>query len=360
MSTSSDARGSQPLFVAGDLDGFFGLAVDNLIQFLLILGLCGALLGFPLSLLLQTILPGAALSILFGNFFYSYQAQKLSRQSGRNDITALPYGINTVSLFAFVLLVMRPVKLYAEAEGLPPVEASLVAWRAGLAACFLSGVIELLGSAVAERIRKATPRAALLSTLAGIAVSFIAIDFAIRTFRMPLVALLPLAVIIATYFSGIKMPFRIPGGAWAVGLGTASAWLLGAFPEAGDATPVRAENIAHAFDNLALCLPVPVLSDLIKGLGDPYTHRFFIPVILPMGLFNVLGSLQNIASIAPPPVPVWPSMAWARWSPRCSVPAFPPPFISAIPGGKGWARAPATPYSTGYFSPPWRFSALPL
>ncbi len=296
MNSSPNPHKPQPLFVAGDLDGFFGLAVDNLIQFLLILGLCGALLGFSLDLLLHTILPGAALSILFGNLFYSYQSQKLSQRSGRTDVTALPYGINTVSLFAFVLLVMRPIKLYAEAEGVPPAEASLVAWRAGLAACFLSGIIEFLGSAVAERIRKATPRAALLSTLAGIAVSFIAIDFAIRTFRMPLVALLPLAVIIATYFSGIKMPFRVPGGAWAVGLGTAMAWLLGAFPEARAATPVNAENIAGAFDNLALYLPVPVLSDLIKGLGDPYTHRFFVPVILPMGLFNVLGSLQNIES----------------------------------------------------------------
>ena len=51
-------------FVSGDFDGFFGLAIDNLIQFLLILGLCQAVLGFPVSLLLSRVLPGAALSIL--------------------------------------------------------------------------------------------------------------------------------------------------------------------------------------------------------------------------------------------------------------------------------------------------------
>ena len=33
-------RMAQPLYQPGDLDGFFGLAIDNLIQFLLILGLC--------------------------------------------------------------------------------------------------------------------------------------------------------------------------------------------------------------------------------------------------------------------------------------------------------------------------------
>ena len=32
---NGDGR-AQPLFVAGDIDGFFGLAIDNLIQFLLI------------------------------------------------------------------------------------------------------------------------------------------------------------------------------------------------------------------------------------------------------------------------------------------------------------------------------------
>jgi hypothetical protein len=34
-----DSR-AQPWFVSGDYEGFFGLAIDNLIQFLLIIGLC--------------------------------------------------------------------------------------------------------------------------------------------------------------------------------------------------------------------------------------------------------------------------------------------------------------------------------
>ena len=44
-----------------------------------------------------------------------------------------------------------------------------VAWQAGLLATFATGVIELGCAFLAERVRKATPRAALLSTLAGIA-----------------------------------------------------------------------------------------------------------------------------------------------------------------------------------------------
>lgn len=308
MSTQRTTRGTAPgatstrgtglgtpqaLFQHGDLDGFFGLAIDNLIQFLLILGLCTAVLGFPIDLLLHTILPAAALSIVIGNFFYAWQAQRLSARTARTDVTALPYGINTVSLFAFVMLVMLPVKLAALGSGLGEADAARLAWQIGIAACFVSAVIELVGSLVAEQIRRWTPRAALLSTLAGIAISFIAIDFAMKTFGAPLVALLPLGVILVTYFSGTHLPLRVPGGAWALGLGTVSAWLLWAL---GDPTPVDAARIPGAVATVGFYLPVPLASDLVAGLTHPLFAQYLIPVILPMGLFNVLGSLQNIES----------------------------------------------------------------
>jgi AGZA family xanthine/uracil permease-like MFS transporter len=294
MPSDPSAGGTQAWFVSGDLDGFFGLAIDNLIQFLLIVGLCGAVLGFPSSLLLERVLPGAALSIVVGNVFYAWQAQRLSRRSGRRDVTALPYGINTVSLFAFVFLVMLPAKLAARADGMSAEAASQVAFRVGLAACFLSGAIELAAAPLADWVRRNTPRAALLSTLSGIAISFIAIDFAVRTFEMPLVALLPLGVILTTYFSGVTLPLRIPGGAWAVLLGTALAWTMTRVP--GVRTPVSAAALRPAFATIGLYMPLPVLADLIEGLRHPLTLRFLVPVIVPMGLFNVLGSLQNLES----------------------------------------------------------------
>src|SRR4051812_30495737 len=234
---------SQPLFTAGDVDGFFGLAIDNLIQFLLILGLCTGVLGFPLDLVLRTVLPAAALSIVVGNLFYAWQAQRLSAATGRRDVTALPYGINTVSLFAYVFLVMLPVKLAAQGGGMSEADAAHLAWQLGLAACLLCGIIELAGALVAESVRRVTPRAAVLSTPAGIAVSFIAIDFAIKTFAAPLVAMLPLGVILTTYFSHLQMPWRIPGGAWAVALGSLAAWLLAGL---GQPSPVSGERLAAA------------------------------------------------------------------------------------------------------------------
>jgi AGZA family xanthine/uracil permease-like MFS transporter len=288
------AQARPPLFVAGDLDGFFGLALDNLIQFLLILGLSTGVIGIPVEHVLGVVLPGAALSIVIGNFFYARQALELAKKTGRKDVTALPYGINTVSLFAYVFLVMLPVKLEAIARGIPEGDAAMVAWQVGLGACLVSALIEIAGAFVADRIRKATPRAALLATLSGIAISFIAIDFAVQTFESPLVAFLPLAIILTTYFGRIKLPFRIPGGAWAVLAGTALAWFL--FAIGSDRAPVDPNEVVEGAQAVSFYFPLPVIGDLIAGITHPLFVDFLVPVMLPMGLFNVLGSLQNIES----------------------------------------------------------------
>src|SRR4029077_6093607 len=104
-------------FVRGDIDGFFGLALDNLVQLLLIDALCRFVVGLPPELIYGRILPGAAVSILIGNADYAYQAKQLGIGTGRTDVCALPYGINTVSLIAHVFLIMLPAKALATAAG---------------------------------------------------------------------------------------------------------------------------------------------------------------------------------------------------------------------------------------------------
>ncbi|TAK60567.1 NCS2 family permease [Methylobacter sp.] len=269
-------------FVRADVDGFFGLALDNLVQLLVIVGLCRQVLGFSDDLVYQHILPGAAVSLLVGNLYYAYQAKQLAESSGRNDICALPYGINTVSLFAYIFLVMLPAKLLAEANGAANPEH--IAWQAGLLACFGSGLIELGGAFVVERLRKATPRAALLSTLSGIALTFISLGFLFRTYAHPVVGLVTLGVILLVYFGRLRFRGNIPGGLVAVALGVLLSWLMGLAP------------VGTLPDNdLDLYLPVPVLGDLFEVLTSE-NNLTYLSVIIPMGLFNLIGSLQNIES----------------------------------------------------------------
>ena len=264
-----------PWFVRKDLDGFFGLMIDNLIQLILIVSLCRELIHLPDSYIFGRILPGAAISILLGNFFYSWQARQLARESGREDVTALPYGINTVSLFAYIFFIMLPV--YQETKD--PVWA----WKVGLVACFFNGVIEILGAFIAEKVRRTTPRAALLSALAGIAITFISMDFSFRIFAQPLIAMVPMALIFLSYFSHQRFPLALPGGLVAILVGTALAWGLGAMsgnPWSG---------------GFGLARPVFTGDSLWEALWDPEFLKY-MSVILPMGIFNVVGSLQNIES----------------------------------------------------------------
>lgn len=267
--------------VRGDIDGFFGLALDNLVQLLLIDVLCRTVLGFSPELIYGRVLPGAAISILVGNLAYSYQAMKLAAKTGRRDVCALPYGINTVSLFAHVFLIMLPAKMIAQAAG--AADPSRVAWQAGLLATFVSGWIEVAAAFVADRVRKSTPRAALLSTLAGIAIAFISSGFLFRTFARPVVGLTTFGIVMLTYFGGVRFKGRLPGGLVAVGLGVLLSWIVGI-------APVGARPGPPEFH-----IPVPIVGDLVASITGGHLIAY-LSVIMAMSLFNVLGSIQNIES----------------------------------------------------------------
>ncbi len=271
-------------FVRRDIDGFFGLALDNFIQILLIVNLCQGVLGFPASLIYGRILPGVALSLIVGNFYYAKLAKEQGKQQQRDDITALPYGINTVSLFAYIFLVMLPVKLAATASGASAQQAAEIAWQAGLVACLGSGLIEFAGAWIGEPLRRLAPRAALLSTLGGIAIAFIAIGFLFRTFANPVVGLVPLGVILLTYFGKVRL--SIPGGLLAVILGIALAWGTGLL----------------SWDSGKFAATLQPIGFYLPGLwlGKLWSSRSilveYFSIILPMGLFNLVGSLQNLES----------------------------------------------------------------
>ena len=112
-----------------------------------------------------TVLPALGIAMLAGNIYYTFLARRLARRENRTDVTALPYGPSVPHMFIVVFVIMLPIFL---ATGDP-----LRAWEAGLAWAFVIGVIVLIGAFIGPFIRKITPRAAMLGTLAGISLTFI-------------------------------------------------------------------------------------------------------------------------------------------------------------------------------------------
>ncbi len=298
LPTSMKKHLHPPLFVRGDLDGFFGLFVDNLVQILLIVSLCSLCgIGADSPLLVAYILPGAGLSILIGNVFYALQARRLAVKTGRSDVCAQPYGINTPSLLVYIFFVMIPASTTAANRGATPDEAARVAWQMGLLACLGSGVIEVAGSFAGSWVRRHTPRAALLSTLAGVAIGFIAMQFALQIFQRPLVAMPSLAIVLMAYAAGIRLPLGLPGGLVAVVAGTLVAWSASLLPDRIGAwiqPSMDVDALAAAWGQRGLHFPKFAGREILTLLSHPSQWTGYLSVIVPMGLFNVIGSLQNI------------------------------------------------------------------
>ena len=259
---------------------FFGLFLDNLLQLMVISVLGGTVCGFPPELINGRILPGAALSILVGNLFYARKRVITARENRRSDVTALPYGINTPSVMAFIFLIMGPV--YQETKN------STLAWHAGLLACFLSGVMEVVGAFCGDWLRRHTPRAALLSALAGVAVTLIAMGFVFQLFANPVI------VVVADDVDPgrLRQPdqtLNLPVGFAVVLLGTGIAWGLRVTGHEFFHPSSGAGGHSHFYPF------IPAFNELFSSLSSS-TGWKFLAVIFPMGLFTVIGSLQNLES----------------------------------------------------------------
>jgi AGZA family xanthine/uracil permease-like MFS transporter len=315
-------------FVPNDIDGFFGLFVDNLCQLVVIVGLCPPLAGLPEQLVVGRILPGIAVSLVAGNLFYAWQARRLSRETGRS-VTALPFGVNTVSLFAFIFFILGPV--YRETH-----DADL-AWKVSLVAGFLGGVIEIVTSFFGAWVRRHTPRAALLSALAGVGITFIAMPFIFRIFNMPLVAVFPALLVLIGYAGRVRWPFGLPTGFIAVVAGTATAWLLRGFHFFP--APEWPKETLHFY------FPVPIVGGIFALLTDVRVWNY-ASVFVPMAVLNVIGSMMNLAprprATSSTPAPRCWSTARARWSESFSAIRSRRRFISGIRVGRRWARGRAT------------------
>jgi AGZA family xanthine/uracil permease-like MFS transporter len=262
----------------GDWDGFFALFFSTFPDLLLIASL-GPLCGFSIQFVTTRILPGLALSIFAGNLFYSWQARRLARATGRDDVTAIPFGVNTPTVFAYIFLIMLPV--YRQSG-----DATLT-WQVGLFACFLSGVIQTAGAFCTDWLRQNTPRAALLCPLAGIALAFLCLGFILRIFQAPELALLPSIVLLTIYCSHLRMPFRIPGALWCILVGVVlTAILKGLHLYKLAAAPAM---VAPGFYPPR---PVNVFAFLAHAEGWK-----FLSVIVPMSLLDTICSLQILESV---------------------------------------------------------------
>ncbi len=266
----------------GDMDAFFGLFLNNLINILLVTNLCLFVLHFSTELVFERVLPGLALGMLIGNLWFYLEARKLAKANPGTRVCALPYGVNLLPIFLFTFYVMYPAQQFALAQGMDAGAANEMAWLAGIIGCVLSGAVELLSAVVAPWIRKNLPPAATLTALAAIGLLFIGADYFTRSYHYPLVGIPVLFLMIYLYAGKVRLRFGIPAGLiillLGVGLAWGSHWL-------GLGGPVASMTIV-SFEP-GLYLPQFSLTDL-SVLNQVWSR---MDVLIPIALFSTLGSL---------------------------------------------------------------------
>ena len=283
MSTKSSEPFRPQWWVPGDWNAFFGLFTNVLLNVIVLTTLCLFVLKLPNDVVFGRILPALGIALPIGNLYYAYLAYQLSKAEGRHDVAAMPYGPSVPHMFIVVFVIMLPVLIKTESV--------VLAWQAGLAWAFIIGVVVLIGAFVGPTIRKYTPRAAMLGTLAGISITFISMRPAFQMWEVPWISFVALAIILISWMSNVRLPFGIPGGLAAIIVGTIFAWVAVALNWSGVMEPTA---VGKAFDQFGLYLPIPS-GDVITGLSDVLP---LLATAIPLGIYNFTEGMNNVESAA--------------------------------------------------------------
>ncbi len=258
----------------GDLNGFWALFADNLANIVIISGICKFVFKIPNQIVFGKILPGIGISLLAGLAYYAYIAYKLGLKENREDVTALPYGISTPVMFVYLFGIIGP--MYWRTND------PVLSWQIGLAACFFGGIIEVSGSLIGPFLKRVTPRAGMLGTLAGIAIVWISTVPLAIIFESPIIGFASLVILFAGLIAGIRFPLRLPAGLLAIVTGSIIAFLQG--------------KSGISLEGVGFYPPAPVINGLIIGIHYLFKNPELFTIIIPIEIYNFIETMNNVES----------------------------------------------------------------
>ncbi len=269
---------------SGDVNAYFGLLLDNIAGLVLMVGLLVGGFGIPADFVLTRMVPGTAIGVLVGDLLYFFMALRLAQKTGRQDITAMPLGLDTPSIFGLSIFVVGASYSSALKSGAVPEAAATYAWHIGICCMVYAGLFKTVCAFAGSWVRKVIPRAGLFGSLTSIALVIISFVPLVDVFREPIVGLVSLAIVLTSLVGRVPLPFKIPG--------TLAALIVG--------------GVIHYIQLLVSGQEIAPLSSLTPGL--PPTQwmaalRFewwdqmgaavnYLPVALPFALCTVVGGID--------------------------------------------------------------------
>ena len=147
-------------------------------------------------------------------------------------------------------------------------------------------MIVLIGAFVGPAIRRFTPRAALLGTLAGISITFISMRPAAQMWEAAWIALPVLAIIIIGFIADVRLPGNFPVGLAALLVGTAVGWIGGY---------MSIDSVSDSAEQIAVGLPTLQFDLLLDGLEGISP---LLATAIPLGIYNFTEAMSNVESAA--------------------------------------------------------------
>lgn len=268
-------------FTLGDVNAFFGLMLDNVVNLAVLAGILVGGFGFPADVVFTRMFPGTALGVLVGNAVYTVMAIRLAGRTGRDTVTAMPLGTDTPSTIGIALAVLGPAFLSAKAT-MPEHDAAVFAWQVGMATMVLMGLFKVAMSFVGGRIGRWIPAAGLLGSIGGVGIALLGALQLGEIFAEPVVGMLALGLILYALVARLRLPFQAPAVLVAVSVGAVLYYGLG-----GLGLTVHPVAIPDA--RMLFALPVPSLG-FVTGL--PVALRDYLPLALPFATLTIVGGIN--------------------------------------------------------------------
>lgn len=264
----------------GDVSAFLGLMFDNVAQLIVFSTILIQVFGYPADLVLTKMLPGTAFGVLVGDLIYTWLAFRLAKRTGRDDVTAMPLGIDTVSLFGLTFGALGPV--YKQTGD------AILAWQVGMALMVMMGVFKIGITWLAARLRDFVPPAAMLGTIGAIGVCLIAFMPMLKLFASPLVGLLSLFLILLVLLRGIRLPGGLPPVLAVVVFSTIAFYSLRGM---GLVVP-EDEALGAASVSMGVTWPMPTLG----FLAGMHIAIDYLPLAIPLAFATIIGGIDNTES----------------------------------------------------------------
>jgi adenine/guanine/hypoxanthine permease len=266
---------------AGDVNAFFGLMLDNVMNLVILAGILIFVFGFPEDLVYTRMFPGTALGVMFGDLVYTWMAFRLAKREGRSDVTAMPLGLDAPSTIGMAFTVLGPAYVAAKAS-LPQHDAAVLAWQVGMACMMLIGLFKVGMSFVGGAVQRAVPGAGLLGSLAGIGIALMGVLQLGDILAEPVVGMISLAIIFYALIARLRLPFNAPGVLASVGVGAAVYYAMGVLG-------LLQHPLTPPTLSFPVGIPIPTLG-FVHGL--PIALRQYLPMAIPFAILTVVGGIN--------------------------------------------------------------------